>query len=107
MKILITPVSVYPATATQIEFLPAEIYYGVTAKSQYILQNAESQNLISDWVSMTPEQYQLWGNDDAYAINFILQTLGELPSKSGVWPLIVKVKEQAEAQVPKPNEAST
>jgi hypothetical protein len=24
-----------------------------------------------------------------------------LPSKSGVWPLILKIKEQAEAQVPK------
>jgi hypothetical protein len=44
---------------------------------------------------------------DVNEINFILQTLGELPSKSGVWPLIVKVKEQAEAQVPKANEAST
>ena len=44
---------------------------------------------------------------DVNEINFILQTLGELPSKSGVWPLIVKVKEQAEAQIPKPNEAST
>jgi len=38
---------------------------------------------------------------DVNEINFILQTLGELPSKSGVWPLIVKVKEQAEAQIPK------
>ena len=34
-------------------------------------------------------------------INFILQTLGELPSKSGVWPLILKIKEQAETQVTK------
>ena len=38
---------------------------------------------------------------DVNEINFILQTLGELPSKSGVWPLIVKVQEQAAAQVPK------
>jgi len=38
---------------------------------------------------------------DINEINFILQTLGELPSKSGVWPLIVKIKEQAEAQVTK------
>ena len=44
---------------------------------------------------------------DVNEIIFILQTLGELPSKSGVWPLIVMVKEQAEAQVPKTNEAST
>jgi len=34
-------------------------------------------------------------------INFILQTLGELPSKSGVWPLILKIKEQADAQASK------
>jgi hypothetical protein len=27
--------------------------------------------------------------------------LGQLPSSSGCWPLIVKIKEQAEAQVPK------
>jgi len=38
---------------------------------------------------------------DINEINFILQTLGELPSKSGVWPLILKIKDQAEAQVPK------
>ena len=38
---------------------------------------------------------------DINEVNFILQTLGELPSKSGVWPLILKIKEQAEAQVPK------
>jgi hypothetical protein len=34
-------------------------------------------------------------------INFVLQTLGNLPSSSGVWPLIVKIKEQADAQMPK------
>ena len=38
---------------------------------------------------------------DVNEINFVLQTLGELPSKSGVWPLILKIKEQADAQVPK------
>ena len=41
---------------------------------------------------------------DVNEINFILQTLGELPSKTGVWPLIIKIKEQADAQV-KPAEA--
>jgi len=44
---------------------------------------------------------------DVNEINFVLQTLGQLPSSSGCWPLIVKIKEQAEAQVPKPNETST
>ena len=38
---------------------------------------------------------------DVNEINFILQTLGELPSKSGVWPLILKIKEQADAQISK------
>jgi hypothetical protein len=32
-------------------------------------------------------------------VNGILGVLGDLPSKTGAWPLIVKIKEQAEAQV--------
>lgn len=35
----------------------------------------------------------------AEEINAILQTLGQLPTSSGAWPLVVKIKEQAEAQV--------
>jgi hypothetical protein len=34
-------------------------------------------------------------------LQFILNVLGEMPAKSGVWPLIVKIKEQADAQLPK------
>ena len=34
-------------------------------------------------------------------INFVLNVLGDLPSKTGAWPLIVKIKEQAESQLPK------
>ena len=35
-------------------------------------------------------------------VNFILGTLGELPSKTGAFPLMMKVKEQAEIQVEQP-----
>ena len=38
---------------------------------------------------------------DVNEINFVLQTLGELPTKSGVWPLLLKIKEQADSQMPK------
>lgn len=38
-------------------------------------------------------------------VNAILQVLGQLPTSSGAWPLLVKVKEQAEAQVPKTKES--
>jgi len=31
-------------------------------------------------------------------VNAILSVLGQLPTSSGAWPLLVKVKEQAEAQ---------
>jgi hypothetical protein len=31
-------------------------------------------------------------------VNAILQVLGQLPTSSGAWPLLVKVKEQAETQ---------
>lgn len=33
-------------------------------------------------------------------INAILQTLGQLPTSSGAWPLMMKVRQQAEAQLP-------
>ena len=32
--------------------------------------------------------------------NGILATLGQLPTSSGAWPLVVKIKQQAEAQLP-------
>ncbi len=38
---------------------------------------------------------------ETHEVQFILNVLGEMPAKSGVWPLIVKIKEQADAQVPK------
>jgi hypothetical protein len=37
-------------------------------------------------------------------VNFILGTLGELPSKTGAFPLMMKVKEQAQSQVEQPKE---
>jgi hypothetical protein len=41
---------------------------------------------------------------DINEVNSVLQVLGELPSKTGAWPLIMKIKEQAEPQVPKQEE---
>lgn len=32
-------------------------------------------------------------------INAILQTLGQLPTSSGAYPLMIKIKEQAEKQI--------
>lgn len=32
-------------------------------------------------------------------VNAILGVLGDLPTKTGAWPLIVKIKEQAEPQL--------
>ena len=34
-------------------------------------------------------------------INAVLQTLGNMPTSSGVFPLLLKIKQQAEAQMPK------
>jgi hypothetical protein len=34
-------------------------------------------------------------------VQYILNVLGEIPAKSGVWPLLVKIKEQADSQIPK------
>jgi hypothetical protein len=38
-------------------------------------------------------------NLETNEVQFILNVLGEMPAKSGVWPLIVKIKEQADAQI--------
>ena len=35
-------------------------------------------------------------------VNGILQVMGELPTKTNAFPLMMKIKEQAEAQLPKP-----
>ena len=37
-------------------------------------------------------------------VNAILHTLGNLPTSSGAWPLVMKIKEQAELQVPSQTE---
>lgn len=34
-------------------------------------------------------------------VNSILAVLGDLPSKTGAWPLLMKIKQQAESQLPK------
>jgi len=36
-------------------------------------------------------------------VNAILQTLGQLPTSSGAWPLVVKIKEQSELQLKEQN----
>jgi hypothetical protein len=41
---------------------------------------------------------------DINEVNAILATLGKLPTETGAYPLLVKIKEQAEAQVPKANQ---
>lgn len=37
-------------------------------------------------------------------VNAVLHTLGNLPTSSGAYPLLVKIKEQAEAQVAIPQD---
>lgn len=37
-------------------------------------------------------------------INGILQLLGNAPTSSGIWPVLIKIKEQAELQITKGTE---
>lgn len=41
---------------------------------------------------------------EANEVQFILNMMGELPSKSGCFPLIMKIQEQAQPQVEPPKE---
>lgn len=38
------------------------------------------------------------------AVNDILNVLGQLPTASGAWPLMQRIRVQAEAQVPAPEQ---
>lgn len=38
-------------------------------------------------------------------VNAILQTLGNLPTSSGAYPLLMNIKQQAEAQIPQQPQA--
>ena len=40
-------------------------------------------------------------------VNGILKTLGQLPTSSGAYPLLLKIKEQAEAQLPEEHKSET
>ena len=43
-------------------------------------------------------------NLEEHDINVILAILGDMPSKSGTWPLMMKIKVQADAQLVEPEE---
>ena len=43
-------------------------------------------------------------NLDENDINVILAILGDMPSKTGTWPLMMKIKVQADAQRVEPEE---
>ena len=45
-------------------------------------------------------------NLDENDINVILAILGYMPSKTGTWPLMMKIKVQADAQLDEPEEES-
>ena len=40
-------------------------------------------------------------------VNAILGVLGDLPTKSGAWPLVLKIQEQAKTQLPKETDNGT
>lgn len=40
-------------------------------------------------------------------VNSILAVLGDLPSKTNAWPLMMKIKQQADAQVSSSSEAQS
>ena len=46
-------------------------------------------------------------NLTADEVNSILNVLGELPNKTGAYPVAMKIKAQAEAQLPKSDDGTT
>lgn len=76
-KYNIQPVAAFPAQATQIDISDVRVTLDESADCQYYMVDV-SGNQVSPAarVSLTSEQYALWGDNDDVFVNSILSNLG-------------------------------
>lgn len=75
----ITPVAIWPSTATQFLITAVNVVLSTSASCTYLLQDAAGKNLAGGSAALTPAQYAAWGSDDNYFTTCILQNLGLTP----------------------------
>lgn len=94
MKIAIKPVEIFLpgrglVIATHVEVACTQLVLGVGAQARYELQRVDLKSppdapkyepLTSGNTALTPEQYALWGTDDAFFANAIVVNAGLAPA---------------------------
>ena len=71
------------------------------------LSPAKRGSIYSNYVTFTMKETHMNIQLEINEVNFILQVLGELPTKSGAFVLLKNIEEQAIAQSPSANTETT
>jgi hypothetical protein len=76
MYATITPVSVFPTTATVLYINNVNVQPGTSAAFQWWLQSAERGNLTAGTINLDGAAYAAWGSDDEYLYRYSAESLG-------------------------------
>lgn len=76
MHATITPVSVFPSTATVLFINNVTVQPGASASYQWWLQSAERGSLTTGTITLDGAAYAAWGSDDEYLYRFTAEQLG-------------------------------
>ena len=76
MHATITPVSVFPSTATVLFINNVTVQPGTSANFQWWLQSAERGSLTTGAITLDGAAYAAWGADDEYLYRYSAETLG-------------------------------
>ena len=76
MYATITPVSVFPTTATVLFINNVTVQPGASASYQWWLQNDSRGSLTTGTITLDGAAYAAWGSDDEYLYRFTAEQLG-------------------------------
>ena len=76
MHATITPVPVFPSTATVLFINNVTVQPGTSASYQWWLQSAERGNLTAGSINLEGAAYAAWGADDEYLYRYSAESLG-------------------------------
>lgn len=76
MKASIHPVTFLGKTASVLNIVGGSVRLGHFANFNFVLTDADGTSMHHGDVTMPNEDYELWGNDDTYPVQFVAQKLG-------------------------------
>jgi len=75
MKAIITPVQVFPTTATKLYINNVCVNLGDSVSFQWWLQTSNDESLTSGTINVNGSDYQAW-SDDQYLYNYTANQIG-------------------------------